>query len=239
MSLPEMIDAENSRKHIRVVNVNYPQTIENVKEKKCGIRLRYYFQGFRGGSERLHYQTHMMYLPAGHYSVKEMLKVLNMYVEEYDVTFVLQRGGRVGVQFYPNLTYVRNLSVGGDGMTYSNQMVSSTHKATITGFEIVMTDHLTYMLGLTEWVVHPVVQEAIDIGAYGKTYPMMFILMAAKLPEHYTFYGKFLPDISNGITEFFIYCDEVEQCTVGDVKARLLAIVPINVRGSSGKCFIV
>ena len=44
--------------------------------------------------------------------------------------------------------------------------------------------------------------------------------------------------MSNGITEFFIYCDEVEQSIVGDVKARLLAIVPINLedQGSASLC---
>ena len=127
MPLPEIIDAENHRKHIRVVNVNYPQTIENVRENQCGIRLRYLFQYFRSGSEILRYQTHMMYLPAGHYTVKEMLKVINTFVNEYDVTFVVQLGGRVGVQFNPNLNYVRNLSVNGDGRTYTGQMVSNVY----------------------------------------------------------------------------------------------------------------
>ena len=88
------------------------------------------------------------------------------------------------------------------------------------------------MLGLTEVVVHPVVQEVMDAGVSGSAIPpMAYILNAATLPEHYTFYGKYMPDVSNGITEFFIYCDEVEQSIVGDVKARLSAIVPINVEG--------
>ena len=51
MPLLETIDGENEHKHIRVLNVSYPQTIENVREKQCGIRLRYHFKSFRSGFE--------------------------------------------------------------------------------------------------------------------------------------------------------------------------------------------
>jgi hypothetical protein len=47
MLLPEVIDAENEKKIIRVLNVSYPLTIENVEEKSCGIRVHYNFSLFR------------------------------------------------------------------------------------------------------------------------------------------------------------------------------------------------
>ena len=56
----------------------------------------------------------MMYLPAGHYTLKKLIKVLN--------SFVIQEGGRIGVRFDPILNYVYNYSENNDGMTYSGQM---------------------------------------------------------------------------------------------------------------------
>lgn len=68
---------------------------------------------------------------------------------------------------------------------------------------------------------------------------LQIMLLATGLqPEHYTFYGKFMPDMSNGIKKMFIYCDEVEHSIVGNVKARLLASIPIVTedQGSSSLC---
>ena len=47
MPLPEIIDAENEKKIIRVLNVSYPLTIENVSGNKCGIRVHFHFRLFR------------------------------------------------------------------------------------------------------------------------------------------------------------------------------------------------
>lgn len=63
-----------------------------------------------------------MYLPAGHYTLEKMIKVLNLFVDEYDMVFVIQDGGRVGVKFNPFPTYVYNYLIGQDGRTFTNQM---------------------------------------------------------------------------------------------------------------------
>jgi c-di-GMP-binding flagellar brake protein YcgR len=47
MPLPEEIDADNRRKTIRI---SYPQTIENVHENQCGIRIKYNFSRFLDGN---------------------------------------------------------------------------------------------------------------------------------------------------------------------------------------------
>jgi hypothetical protein len=49
--------------------------------------------------------------------------------------------------------------------------------------------------------------------------------------ETKTFYGKWLPDMSNRIDKMFIYCDQVQQSIVGNTKSQLLAIVPIKMKG--------
>ena len=101
-----------------------------------------------------------------------------------------------------------------------------------------MTPSLEYMLGLTEWVVHPDMVVARDHQSNKKATWFEIILFTATKPEHYTLYGKYIPDMSNVIGNMFIYCDEVEQSIVGDVKARLLAMIPIDSenQGSSSLC---
>ena len=38
----------------------------------------------------------------------------------------------------------------------------------------------------------------------------------------------FLPDVSDGLNKFYIYCEELERVLIGDTSAELLAIVPID-----------
>ena len=40
--------------------------------------------------------------------------------------------------------------------------------------------------------------------------------------------SDYLPDVSDGLNKFYIYCDELERVLVGDTSAELLAIVPID-----------
>jgi hypothetical protein len=49
MPLPKEIDAENERKSIRILNVTYPQSIANVHEEQCGIRIKYNLKRIIGG----------------------------------------------------------------------------------------------------------------------------------------------------------------------------------------------
>jgi hypothetical protein len=183
-----------------------------------------------------------MYLPAGHYTLEKMLTYLNDLVDEYDMTFILQEGGRVGVKFNPTPVMINQLSKNDDGSTWDTDFtVPAKLYLGPDLFDFEMTTALEYMLGLKDWVVHP------DIVAYKVGHSLQdlkwlqFIIATIdnnSRTEHFTFYGKFLPDISNGINKMMIYCDEVEQSIVGDVKARLLVSIPIKVedQGSSSLC---
>jgi hypothetical protein len=242
MPPPEEIDADNRRKTIHILSISYPQTIENVHENQCGIRIKYNFsRSLYGNPSSVKYRTPMMYLPAGHYTLEKMLTYLNDLVNEYDMTFILQ-GGRVGVKFNPTPVMINQLSKNDDGSTWDTDFtVPAKLYLGPDLFDFEMTTALEYMLGLKDWVVHP------DIVAYKVGHSLQdlkwlqFIIATIdnnSRTQHFTFYGKFLPDISNGINKMMIYCDEVEQSIVGDVKARLLVSIPIKVedQGSSSLC---
>ena len=40
--------------------------------------------------------------------------------------------------------------------------------------------------------------------------------------------SDFLPDVSDGLNKFYIYCEELERVLIGDTSAELLANVPID-----------
>ena len=40
--------------------------------------------------------------------------------------------------------------------------------------------------------------------------------------------SDYLPDVSDGLNKFYIYCEELERILVGDTSSELLAIVPID-----------
>ncbi|CAB3990826.1 Hypothetical predicted protein [Paramuricea clavata] len=230
MPLPEEIDAENLDREIRVLNIAYPQTIENVHEKQCGIRIKINMGNITRADQVVKYRTPMMYLPAGHYGLEDMLEYLNELVDEYDMVFVKQDGGRVGVKFNGVIQYIYQAKK----PSYAELSKPYTRSSS---FDFEMTPSLEYMLGLNEWVVHPDMVAA-KIGHAQAHLPwLQFIQIAGdeRKLEHFTFYGKHMPDMSNGISKLMIYCDEVEQSVVGNTKARLLASVPINVekQGSS------
>ena len=106
MSIPEQIDAENGQKVIRVLNVTYPLTIDNVTSQNCGIRLKYQFSAFRGKirdpylgqpTERVEFDTEWLYVPGGYYTLSKLLEVLNAYMNEYGVYFIALPSKRIGV----------------------------------------------------------------------------------------------------------------------------------------------
>jgi hypothetical protein len=77
-----------------------------------------------------------------------------------------------------------------------------------------MTPALEYMLGLKEIVVHPYIQK-LKIGHSLAHLDWLPFIIATynntTKREHSTFYGQFMPDMSNGVKKMYIYCDEVEQ----------------------------
>jgi hypothetical protein len=102
MPLPEVIDGENEKKTIRVPNVSYPLTIENVEENSCGIRIHYHFSLFQQTGlidASIKYSSNWIYLPAGYYTVGHMVASINSFVNEYELFFTVLNGGRIGVSF--------------------------------------------------------------------------------------------------------------------------------------------
>ena len=227
MPLPEEIDAENDRKSMRILNVTYPQTIENVHEEECGIRIKYNLQRIIGGlPASLKYQTPLMYLPAGHYSLNKMLRYLNELVDEYDMAFVIQEGGRIGVKFN-GLPLLIEQNVAADGTWNADFKAARKIYGGSDLFSFDMTPALEYMLGLKKIVVHPYIRQ-LKVGSSVAHLDWLPFIIATysndTKREHSTFYGKFMPDMSNGVKKLYIYCNEVEQSIVGDVKARLLVV---------------
>jgi hypothetical protein len=43
MPLPTLLDAENKEMFVRVLNISYPLTIENVRKETCGIHVKLSF----------------------------------------------------------------------------------------------------------------------------------------------------------------------------------------------------
>ncbi|CAB3989931.1 Hypothetical predicted protein [Paramuricea clavata] len=155
-------DAENQQKTLRVLNVTYPLTIENVSKESCGIRLQYNWYKFRAKSncagagiaspeEEVTFDTQWLYLPPGYYTLDKMLEVLNAYVNEYGVYFLELPSKRVGV----------TMNVAGIDFVYR---YNNTDPVVRKGFEFIsranaiqleFTKNLKYMLGLDEWILHP------------------------------------------------------------------------------------
>ena len=40
--------------------------------------------------------------------------------------------------------------------------------------------------------------------------------------------AKYLPDIENGVSNLYIYCNELESSIVGDSNSELLCIIPLS-----------
>ncbi|CAB4040550.1 Hypothetical predicted protein, partial [Paramuricea clavata] len=162
-----------------------------------------------------------------------MLEVLNAYVNEYGVYFLELPSKRVGV----------TINVGGEDFIYR---YNDADKVIRVGFEpannkaieLEFTKNLQYMLGLDKWILHPTVISETEFRAWGKLTPIQQIINTAFLemngfnkpynPALGTFYGAYLPDMTNGLTRMFIYCDEVVASMVGDVYGKLLAVLKIE-----------
>jgi hypothetical protein len=43
-----------------------------------------------------------------------------------------------------------------------------------------------------------------------------------------TFYGKHLPDMTNGLTRMFIYCDEVVDSIIGNTHGKILVMLQVE-----------
>ena len=101
-----------------------------------------------------------------------------------------------------------------DGVTWNTDFVFAKKiylQADLFSFQ--MTTALEYMLGLKEVIVHPYVRQ-LKIGhSLAHLDWLAFIIVTYSNDtkrEHSTFYGKFLPDMSNGVKKIYVYCDEVD-----------------------------
>ena len=242
MSLPEQIDAENGRKVIRVLNVTYPLTIDNVTSQNCGIRLQYMFDLFRGKvrnpfnapDETVEFDTDWLYVPAGYYTLDKLLEVLNAYMNEYGIYFIALPSKRIGV----------TLNVSGLTYTYRYKSTDTVKSVPYENFnfeksvQFDMTRDLKYMLGLEEWVLHPKVNYEIGFRGWENKTPLHQIISTVYLqmnsfdqpynPALGTFYGKHLPDMTNGLTRMFIYCDEVVDSIIGNTHGKILVMLQVE-----------
>ena len=238
VSFPEIIDAENSKKSIRVLNVAYPKTIDNVKKEKCGIKLNFTFnvQYLQDGAEAK-FTTDWMFLPSGQYSLQDIIDSLNRLTNEFDLVFFILNGGRVGVRFASCVSLFCP-RVGQNG--YKKRELPNM-------FNFEMTDDLLYMLGLSSFVLHPAV-EKYKAGTLAQGHPSsihqtdwewIYEFLYQTMLVHddstvtvdrkaTTFYGKYLTDITNGINTIFVYCDKVARSVVGDTNSRLLTCIHIQ-----------
>ena len=186
--------------------------------------------------EVVKYETAWMYLPAGFYTLKKLLKELNNYVNEYDMYFMVLSGGRVGVSFnVSDISFIYRYDDNDHVKQCKYKLYYPKHDVS---FE--MTKDLKYMLGLETWVLHPdVEQQLFNHQSQWKEYTQLQIILAIfclhtmnKIPNlninWASFYGKYLPDMTNGKTRMFIYCDEVVPSIVGNTRAPLLANFKIN-----------
>jgi hypothetical protein len=238
VSFPEIIDAENSKKSIRVLNVAYPKTIDNVKKEKCGIKLNFIFDvQYTADGAEAKFTTDWMFLPSGQYSLKDIIDSLNRLTNEYDLFFFILNGGRVGVRCASYISlFCPRLGVSG----YRKREMPNK-------FNFEMTDDLLYMLGLSTFVLHPTVEKyKTGIMAQGHSSSihktdwewLYEFLYQTKLVHDdstvtvdrkvTTFYGKYLTDITNGINTIFVYCDKVARSVVGDTNSRLLTCIHIQ-----------
>ncbi|CAB4006572.1 Hypothetical predicted protein [Paramuricea clavata] len=87
MPLPTHLDAENKDLFMRVLNISYPLTIENVKKDTCGVHIKLCFPTTSHLGIEIKYEMDMMHLPAGYYTLEKLINVLNSYVSEYDIQF--------------------------------------------------------------------------------------------------------------------------------------------------------
>jgi hypothetical protein len=240
MSIPEQIDAENGQKVIRVLNVTYPLTIDNVTLTNCGVRLKYNWLGFRNKNrngikapdEIVSFDTDWLYIPPGFYTLTNLLQVLNAYLSEYGIYFIALPSKRIGV----------TLNVSGLTFTYRyaavDKLTSKTFEVGRGGIEFEMTKDLKYMLGLDKWVLHPTVVYEVDFRGWENLSPLLQIINTIYLkmnaydkpynPALGTFYGKHLPDMTNGLTRMFIYCDEVVDSVIGNTHGKILVMLQIE-----------
>jgi hypothetical protein len=239
ITLPEQIDGENKTRYIRALNVTYPLAIDNIEEKCCGIKLKYNLC-WRGILDRIEFETEMMHLPAGRYTLEKIINKLNQLVDEYGLHFYILNGGHVGVSlptFYYFIYRIQDVEV----VTFEHRL-----PLTVADFQFELSKNLQYILGMDEYILHPDVANVFETSGRRHS-PLTDDILPIPPTEYiltkvfwtrlnnkpidrmwFNFYGKYTPDITNGKTRMFIYCDEVVPSFVGNVRAPLLAQLKIE-----------
>ena len=250
------MDAENKDLFMRVLNISYPLTIENVKKDTCGVRIKLSFPATSHSGIEIKYGTDMMYLPAGYYTLEKLINVLNSYVSEYDIEFSILPSGRIGVVYSIQREYwFSDETIGVVGQKTPQLILETSPQNTDNGdeLEIEITDTLKYILGMRAIVVHPLVtwgknemRKYVGLGymtqAQFDTFNWYYFMNKINKLGEKTFAcsytGKSLPDISDGVDKMFIYCEQLEMSIVGDTYAHLLVMVPLKPknRGNGSLC---
>jgi hypothetical protein len=159
VTLPESIDGENKTRYIRPLNVSYPQMINNVQEKTCGIRFKHtLFWKSKPTVEpdNLTVETDWIYLEPGRYTLKKLVKKLNNISISFGVHFLILAGGHVGVSVDLEPTYIRRIN-NNDTPTYQPYL-----SRTPQDFSYELNKDLKYILGMDKIILHPEVQRLYD-----------------------------------------------------------------------------
>ena len=211
MSLNHEIDAEKNDAYIRVLNVSYPLTVKNVLEDDCWLEIKYKFENFKSNNTncKVLFDTGKIYLPAGVYTLDALLRVINSYTEQCDIILSKTHKGKIGVHFTFVNEYWFQQFKSINTQNYGNNYFHTLFRAKISGFKV-------------EFNYSPKLQYMLGLEKVDFS------------NDYTTYWGKYMTDIN----KMFVYCKEVEASIVGDSKAKLLAIVPIELNGQgTGQLF--
>ncbi|CAB3977267.1 Hypothetical predicted protein [Paramuricea clavata] len=165
MPLPTLLDAENKDLFMRVLNLSYPLTIENIAEETCGVQITMFFPTHSDSGIECGFKTDMLYLPPGSYTLEKLLLTLNALVGEYDVKFTHLNNGRIGV------TYTLEREYWHSDVTIKRITTQPPHQifevfpqntCESDEFQMTFTESLEYILGLQQIKIHPDVQATKD-----------------------------------------------------------------------------
>ena len=214
MKLLYPIDALNNPVFIEVLEVSYPASTKNVGENDCWFILQIFYEDFKKNTDQTYEKCKLQFLskdfiiPEGIYSLKKLINFLNNMLEEYDIFFLKDNDGKIRVSVNMYIEYWKK----SNKFELSSKSCENLKKKTKISLLLKLSKKLAFMLGFKLEDLHFEQEnnnETINTTAQ-------------------TILSDYLPDVSDGLNKFYIYCDELERVLVGDTSAELLAIIPID-----------
>ena len=214
MKLLYPIDALNNPVFIEVLEVSYPASTKNVGENDCWFILQIFYEDFKKNTDQTYEKCKLQFLskdfiiPEGIYSLKKLIIFLNNMLEEYDIFFLKDNDGKIRISVNMYIEYWKK----SNKFELSSKSCENLKKKTKISLLLKLSKKLAFMLGFKLEDLHFEQEnnnETINTTAQ-------------------TILSDYLPDVSDGLNKFYIYCDELERVLVGDTSAELLAIIPID-----------